>query len=197
MREPRRGYPIARAPRVTVFDSATSNCIPASVARLGGTATSSSRTRAKRKRAQSYASRHISFSRRSAATAWAPRRRRWRFAPGPSGTFKHYFATTAPTNMGVGQDARLVLRPSSVFAWDVRRLPSLDRPVQRRRGLAHAGRPKLDPELRARSTRARHALAAIDPRRAVSCWPRLPDRLRSLRGQRLPGRSQPQSHCDG
>ena len=41
------------------------------------------------------------------------------FRAGATGAFKHYFAVDVPTNMGVGEDARLVLRPSSIFAFEL------------------------------------------------------------------------------
>ncbi len=41
------------------------------------------------------------------------------FRAGASGTLKHYFATNLGTDMGVGEDARLVLSPSRVFSAEV------------------------------------------------------------------------------
>lgn len=38
---------------------------------------------------------------------------------GVSGTLKHYFATTAGTDVGVGQDAKLTWRPGAVFALEL------------------------------------------------------------------------------
>lgn len=41
------------------------------------------------------------------------------FRAGVSGSLKHYFSTRAGTNIGMGQDAKLTLKPGSVFALEL------------------------------------------------------------------------------
>lgn len=41
------------------------------------------------------------------------------FRLGVSGSLKHYFETDAGTNIGVGQDAKLTLRPGSIFTFEL------------------------------------------------------------------------------